>query len=90
VSWAQRQAAVYPPEEGVTARMMRMPVQAPDRAPRSRRCERHAPLPGCAACSKTGPCARHASFDLLASLGAAPPDLSPDELVHYWTEVRRG
>jgi hypothetical protein len=87
VSWAQRQAAVYPPEEGVKARMMRMPVQAPDRTPRSRICERHAPLPGCTACSKTEPCARHASFDLLASLGAAPSDLSPDEMVHDWRPV---
>ena len=87
MSWAQRQAAVYPPDEGVKLRMLRMPVQAPDRTPRSRRCERHAPLPGCAACSKTEPCARHASFDLLASLGAAPADPSPDELVNDWRSV---
>lgn len=85
MTWRDRQTATYPPDVGVRYRLMDMPVASPERAQRARtRATRTTPLPGCAACSETEPCARHASFDLMASLGAAPRGpRSADEYVRW-------
>jgi hypothetical protein len=82
MSWRERQAQAYPPDEHVRYRQLDMPVEAPPRPrPRKRR-----PVPGCGQCGGE-PCARH-GYDVLASIGAAPAEpLSPDEHVHDWREV---
>jgi hypothetical protein len=69
VRWRE-QVAEYPDDVGVTYRELAGPVGAPDRdRPRTRM--PHSPMPGCAACSDAEPCARHAEFDLIASVGGA-------------------
>ena len=57
------------PHPGDGTWIVAMPVGAPVRDTAVRRCTRTSPLPGCAACSDSEPCARHASFDLIATIG---------------------
>jgi hypothetical protein len=83
VSWRDRQAATYPDDAGVVARMMQMPVQAPDRSARPRK---RRPVRDCEDCTGK-PCQRH-SYNLLASIGSAPAESpSADEYVHDWKAV---
>jgi len=84
MSWQDRQAATYPPDEGVKIRMLTLPVGSP---PRPRLARKRRPVGDCEACGSE-PCKRH-GYDVRASLGLAPAgSRSPDELVHDWTEVR--